>query len=174
MYRLYTHNDLDGVGCGIIARIAFGKDVDVRYNSVMGLDHQIERLFEQEKGLKDDFLFITDLSVNEENAIRLDDLVKSGGNVRLIDHHKTALHFNDYSWGRIKVNYEDGRLTAATSLLYEYLLEHDLINKSQAIDEFVELSANMILGNGTKMIISKQRISMTYFLWYQSMNLKKK
>ncbi|WP_026583038.1 DHH family phosphoesterase [Bacillus sp. J33] len=139
MYRLYTHNDLDGVGCGIIARIAFGKDVDVRYNSVMGLDHQIERLFEQEKGLKDDFLFITDLSVNEENAIRLDDLVKSGGNVRLIDHHKTALHFNDYSWGRIKVNYEDGRLTAATSLLYEYLLEHDLINKSQAIDEFVEL-----------------------------------
>ncbi|UPJ18282.1 oligoribonuclease [Bacillus cereus] len=139
MYRLYTHNDLDGVGCGIVAKIAFGKDVEVRYNSVMGLDHQIERLFELEKKLKDDFLIITDLSVNEENLIRLDNLEKSGGKVRLIDHHKTALHFNEYSWGRVKVNYEDGRLTAATSLLYEYLLEHELIKQSQALDEFVEL-----------------------------------
>ena len=139
MYRLYTHNDLDGVGCGIVAKIAFGKDVEVRYNSVMGLDYQIEKLFENEKNLKDDFLIITDLSVNDENLIRLDDLEKGGGKVRLIDHHKTALHFNDYSWGRVKVQYDDGRLTAATSLLYEYLLEHELIKSSQALDEFVEL-----------------------------------
>ncbi|MGA5688651.1 DHH family phosphoesterase [Cytobacillus pseudoceanisediminis] len=139
MYRLYTHNDLDGVGCSIVAKIAFGKDVEVRYNSVMGLDHQIEKLFENEKNLKDDFLIITDLSVNDENLIRLDDLEKGGGKVRLIDHHKTALHFNDYSWGRVKVQYDDGRLTAATSLLYEYLLEHELIKSSQALDEFVEL-----------------------------------
>ncbi|MBN8201331.1 DHH family phosphoesterase [Bacillus sp. NTK034] len=139
MYRLYTHNDLDGVGCGIVAKIAFGKDVEVRYNSVMGLDYQIEKLFENEKNLKDDFLIITDLSVNDENLIRLDDLEKGGGKVRLIDHHKTALHFNDYSWGRVEVQYDDGRLTAATSLLYEYLLEHELIKSSQALDEFVEL-----------------------------------
>ncbi|MBG9450763.1 oligoribonuclease [Cytobacillus firmus] len=139
MYRLYTHNDLDGVGCGIVARIAFGKDVEVRYNSVMGLDYQIEKLLEYEKNIKDDFLMITDLSVNDENLIRLDDLAKGGGNVRLIDHHKTALHFNDYSWGRVKVQYEDGRLTAATSLLYEYLQEHEMIQPSQALDEFVEL-----------------------------------
>lgn len=139
MYRLYTHNDLDGVGCGIVAKIAFGKDVEVRYNSVMGLDYQIEKLLENEKNIKDDFLMITDLSVNDENLIRLDDLAKEGGNVRLIDHHKTALHFNDYSWGRVKVQYEDGRLTAATSLLYEYLQEHEMIQPSQALDEFVEL-----------------------------------
>ncbi|WP_394583960.1 DHH family phosphoesterase [Cytobacillus firmus] len=139
MYRLYTHNDLDGVGCGIVARIAFGKDVEVRYNSVMGLDYQIEKLLENEKNIKDVFLMITDLSVNDENLIRLDDLAKGGGNVRLIDHHKTALHFNDYSWGRVKVQYEDGRLTAATSLLYEYLQEHEMIQPSQALDEFVEL-----------------------------------
>ncbi|MCM3706746.1 MULTISPECIES: DHH family phosphoesterase [Cytobacillus] len=139
MYRLYTHNDLDGVGCGIVAKIAFGKDVEVRYNSVMGLDYQIEKLLENEKNIKDDFLIITDLSVNDENLIRLDDLAKSGGKVRLIDHHKTALHFNDYSWGRVKVQYEDGRLTAATSLLYEYLQEHELIEPSQSLDEFVEL-----------------------------------
>jgi len=34
LHYLYTHNDLDGVGCGIVARCAFGDRVDIRYNSV--------------------------------------------------------------------------------------------------------------------------------------------
>lgn len=41
MYHLYSHNDLDGVGCGIVAKLAFGKDVEVRYNSVNGLNAQV-------------------------------------------------------------------------------------------------------------------------------------
>ncbi|AOP15284.1 Oligoribonuclease NrnB [Bacillus licheniformis] len=31
MYHLYSHNDLDGVGCGILAKVAFGERVEVRY-----------------------------------------------------------------------------------------------------------------------------------------------
>ncbi|WP_243354951.1 DHH family phosphoesterase [Bacillus litorisediminis] len=141
MYKLFTHNDLDGVGCGIVAKIAFGDQVDVRYNSVMGLDFQVERFLEKKKGKKqkEDFLIITDLSINEENTKALDEYVSEGGMARLIDHHKTALHFNDYSWGLVKVEYEDGRLTSATSLLYEYLVEHGLIQPSAAVEEFVEL-----------------------------------
>lgn len=139
MYKLYTHNDLDGVGCGIVAKLAFGDKVDVRYNSVMGLDTQIERLFDQEKKLEDYHLFITDLSINEENTKRVEGFYKNGGKVNFIDHHKTALNFNDYSWGKVQVEYEDGRLTSATSLLYEHLLDHQWIQPSKAIDEFVEL-----------------------------------
>ncbi len=47
MYRLFTHNDLDGVACGILFRLAFGERVDVRYNSVSGLNFQVERYFER-------------------------------------------------------------------------------------------------------------------------------
>lgn len=139
MYKLYTHNDLDGVGCGIVAKLAFGAKVDVRYNSVMGLDTQIERLFEQEKKLADYHLLITDLSINEENTKRVEEFYKSGGKVNFIDHHKTALHFNDYSWGKVQVEYEEGRLTSATSLLYEHFLDNQWIQSSKAVDEFVEL-----------------------------------
>lgn len=139
MYKLYTHNDLDGVGCGIVAKLAFGAKVDVRYNSVMGLDTQIERLFEQEKKLADYHLLITDLSINEENTKRVEEFYKSGGKVNFIDHHKTALHFNDYSWGKVQVEYEEGRLTSATSLLYEHFLDNQWIQPSKAVDEFVEL-----------------------------------
>lgn len=137
MYRLYTHNDLDGVGCGIVAKLAFDGNVEIRYNSVMGLDFQVSRLLEKPK--KGDFVFITDLSVNEKNEKGLDDYVKNGGKVQLIDHHKTALHFNNYSWGKITVQYEDGRLASATSLFYEDLKEKGLLKPMKSIEEFVEL-----------------------------------
>ncbi|TLS35048.1 DHH family phosphoesterase [Pseudalkalibacillus caeni] len=137
MYRLYSHNDLDGVGCGIIAKIAFGPEVLVRYNSIGGLNYQIERFFERNH--KDDYLFISDLSVNEENEKRIEDFVKSGGEAKLIDHHKTALHFNKYEWGEVTVEYEDGRLACATSLLYGYLKENNKIEPTRTLDEFVEL-----------------------------------
>ncbi|WP_165763917.1 DHH family phosphoesterase [Halalkalibacter urbisdiaboli] len=137
MYRLYTHNDLDGVSCGILGRLAFGREIDIRYNSVQGLDLQIARVLERD--LSEDELWITDLSVNKENEARLDAFYQNQGKITLLDHHKTALHFNDYKWGQITVEYEDGRLAAATSLYYEHLLERGFIKRSDAVDEFVEL-----------------------------------
>lgn len=137
MYLLYTHNDLDGVGCGIVARCAFGDKAEVRYNSVGGLNLQVERFLE--KARKKSYLFITDLSVNEANERGLDEYVKSGGKVKLIDHHKTALHFNEYSWGMVQVQYDNGKLASATSLFYEYLIQNGLLKPTKALDDFVEL-----------------------------------
>lgn len=137
MYHVYSHNDLDGVSCGIIARIAFGANVNNRYNSVQGLDLQVERYLE--KAAEDDHLFITDLSVNKENEERIESFIKKGGNVTLIDHHKTALNLNDYTWGNVTVAYPDGHLACATSLLYDYLVEHYDLEKTNALNEFVDL-----------------------------------
>jgi oligoribonuclease NrnB/cAMP/cGMP phosphodiesterase (DHH superfamily) len=104
MYHLYSHNDLDGVGCGILAKVAFGERVEVRYNSVTGLDMQVGRFLERTKGKEKQHegLFITDLSVHQENEERLDQYAEAGGKVKLIDHHKTALHLNERPWGMIK------------------------------------------------------------------------
>ncbi|RDW15906.1 DHH family phosphoesterase [Oceanobacillus chungangensis] len=137
MYKLLSHNDLDGVGCGILAKIAFGNQVKVRYNSISGLNAQVEWFLENDN--KETFLLITDLSVNEENEKRIDDFCREGGKVQLIDHHKTALSFNEYEWGRVIVEKEEGKLTSATSLFYEYLVEQQLLTPSNTITEFVEL-----------------------------------
>lgn len=136
MYKLLSHNDLDGVGCGIIAKLAFGDAVEVRYNSVSFLNQEVEKFLDQK--IENTFLFITDLSVNEENTIRLDDYYKKGGKVQLIDHHKTALHLNDFEWGYVSVE-EEGTLTCATSLLYDYLVKHHYLTPSNSIAQFVEL-----------------------------------
>jgi oligoribonuclease NrnB/cAMP/cGMP phosphodiesterase (DHH superfamily) len=137
MYKLLSHNDLDGVGCGILAKLAFGKQVDVRYNSISGLDRQVERFFEKESPKT--FLFITDLSVNEENEKKIEQFYRDGGKVQLIDHHRTALSFNDYDWGYVAVEEEPGKLASATSLFYDYLVRNELLEARAIISEFVEL-----------------------------------
>lgn len=137
MYKLLSHNDLDGVGCGILAKLAFGKDVKVRYNSVASLNREVEWFLENDN--KETFLFITDLSVNEEMEKKLELFYQSNGNVQMIDHHKTALHFNNYDWGHVQVEDDEGKLTSATSLFYEFLVETKHIEPSGAVSEFVEL-----------------------------------
>ncbi|MBS4189691.1 oligoribonuclease [Bacillus sp. FJAT-49705] len=137
MYKLLSHNDLDGVGCGILAKIAFGDQVKVRYNSISSLNREVEWFLENDQ--KDTYLFITDLSVNEENEKRLEAFFKADGKVQLIDHHKTSIHFNDYGWAHVVVEDEEGKLTSATSLFYEHLVTHQLIRPSDTLAEFVEL-----------------------------------
>lgn len=137
MYKLLSHNDLDGVGCGILAKIAFDKNVKVKYNSVSSLDREVEWSLEHDdKNLN---LFITDLSVNEANEKKLEAFYQAKGRVKLIDHHKTALHLNNYDWGHIVVENEEGKLTSATSLYYEFLVAEKLLAPTDAITEFVEL-----------------------------------
>lgn len=137
MYKILSHNDLDGVGCGVLAKLAFGQDVKVRYNSISSLNREIEYFLENDN--PDTFLFITDLSPNEQNEKKLQQYFDVNGNVKLIDHHKTAVHFNDYEWGYVLIEDVDGRLTSATSLFYEYLLTNKLLEENEAISEFVEL-----------------------------------
>ncbi|TQR15447.1 DHH family phosphoesterase [Psychrobacillus soli] len=137
MYKLLSHNDLDGVGCGILAKLAFGKQVKVRYNSVASLNREIEFFLENDH--PETFLFITDLSPNKENEKRLQDFYVTKEKVQLIDHHKTATHLNDYKWGYVLVEDDEGKLTSATSLFYQYLVAHKVLEAKDAITEFVEL-----------------------------------
>lgn len=137
MYHLFSHNDLDGVGCGIIAKLALGNQVSVSYNSIARLNHSVAHFLENATG--NERLIITDLSVNEDNEKKINEYVAGGGKALLIDHHKSALHLNEHSWAAVTVEQEDGKLTSATSLLYDYLVEQGLLTKTKSADEFVEL-----------------------------------
>jgi uncharacterized protein len=137
MFHLFTHNDLDGVGCGILAKLAFGKEVNVQYLSISRLNHQVEVFLEE--GNVNENLMITDLSVNEDNEKRISAFVAAGGEVSLIDHHKSADHLNKHNWASVTVEQEDGKLTSATSLFYEYLIQQGFLEQSKSKSEFVEL-----------------------------------
>ena len=42
MVKLFTHTDLDGVGCAVLAKFAFGNDVDIEYCNYDDIDSKVE------------------------------------------------------------------------------------------------------------------------------------
>lgn len=140
--KLFSHNDLDGIGCAILAKISFS-DVDVEYCNYDDVDDKIMQCDYS----KYDQVFITDISVNEETAKFLNKVnneeLNQNCEIQLLDHHQTALWLNEYSWAMIKVFYEKGweedKKASGVTLFADYLIENDkIISSEYSIYDFVE------------------------------------
>lgn len=123
--KLFTHTDLDGIGCAIVAYLAFGRDnVDVEYCNYDDVDEKAET-FLSNSDLRNlyDNIFITDISISEELAKAIDVWINPF-NIRLFDHHATALWLNEYEWCEVIVeDPEYGFKTCGTELFCRYLIE---------------------------------------------------
>ena len=142
--KIFTHTDLDGVGCAIIAYLAFGKkNVDVEYCNYDDVDDKVEAFMENEDLYRSyDSIFITDISVSDQVASMIDCLDKAERTVRLFDHHGTALRLDNYFWCTI-YEYLDAVKTSGTELFYLYLRNTLSLTYSQAtqhkISRFVSI-----------------------------------
>lgn len=115
MYRLITHTDLDGVGCEIIFREAFG-DENVKVTTADYGDVDEKVLDELKELDSDDMLFITDLNIKKETAEIVNDYAKTF-KIMLIDHHKTSTHLVDYPWCIVNIN----NTACGTKMFKEFL-----------------------------------------------------
>lgn len=120
--KLFTHTDLDGIGCVVLAYLAFGKEnVDVEYCNYDDVDDKVEAFLENEDLYRSyDSIFITDISVSDQVASMIDCLDKTERTVRLFDHHGTALRLDNYFWCTV-YEYLDAVKTSGTELFYLYL-----------------------------------------------------
>jgi len=117
--KLFTHTDLDGVGCAVLAYHAFGRDnVDVEYCDYSNVNDKISAYLDED--VRHSEIYITDISVNEAVAKRID---RDNYNTywMLIDHHKTAAWLNTYEWALVLSIDGDNTKTSGTSLFHEYL-----------------------------------------------------
>src|SRR5690606_21900178 len=48
-------------------------------------------------------------------------------------------HLNRHSWATVCTEYDDGRASCASSLFYEYLVQHRKLHGNAALADFVEL-----------------------------------
>jgi uncharacterized protein len=133
MIRLITDSDLDGVSCGILAKLAFEEEAEVVYTSPRWIDHRVQDALGHTSRL-----IITDLSVSPEVAKKVEEQAKSGRAVRLIDHHATALFLNEYSWADVKPEDVDGRKTSAASLFYEDLVKNEKLKRTDGLDKYID------------------------------------
>lgn len=136
--KLFTDIDLDGLGCGIIAKLAFGEEANVTYCSYRNLNQFVEKFIDSHDA-KNTEMYITDLAVNEAVEKKLEKRFREGSPIQMIDHHVTAMHFNRYQWGLVKPENEDGKKTCATSLFYDFLIENKKIQGSKGLEEFIDL-----------------------------------
>ena len=119
---LATHTDLDGIGCAVLAYLAFGQDnVDVEYCDYKDVDEKVEKTIESELFERTyDKIFITDISVGEKVANMIEYEAKRL-DVVLLDHHATAIYLNDYEWANVRVTDKGGVKTSGTMMFYRYL-----------------------------------------------------
>ena len=115
MIKLFTDSDLDGVSCKILAIKEYGyKNVDVLLCTPYTINKEVKEFILSKEYTKYKHVYITDLSVDEEVAELINE---SDITINLIDHHKTALWLNKYSWAHVII--ENGqKLTCGA---YEFL-----------------------------------------------------
>ena len=135
-YKLFTHTDMDGAGCAILANIAFKNNVDIEYiHNPKELTDSLIKMGNEYKEYE--VIYITDCSfdieqVNEQNP-------KVLNHIKLFDHHKTAIEpFKEYNWAKVEPMLNN-RLTCGTELFYQYLLNKGLITNRDFFVEQVRL-----------------------------------
>ena len=123
-YFLATHTALDGIGCAVLAYLAFGaENVDIEFCDYKDVDEKVEKAIESELFFRNyDKIFITDISVGEKVANMIEYEAKDL-DITLLDHHATAEWLNKYDWAKVKVaSSSTGIKTSGTKLFYQHLL----------------------------------------------------
>ncbi len=138
---LFTHGiDIDGFGCAILAKLAFGPNVKVIFADNFDLD---DKMYEFDE--KDDFDLYDKIIIADHcpsyNFCQLIELSDWFERVKIFDHHASRLEEQGkMPWIDLKIQDEKGVKCCGTSLLYEYLLKEGYLTKSEELDRFVELT----------------------------------
>ena len=141
--KLFTHTDFDGVGCGVLGKLAFD-NIDIEYCDYIDVNKKVYNFIKNKEYLNYNHVYITDISINKELAKFIDDTQPKEFNkgftlaehFSLIDHHPTAMQLNEYWWCFVEVEDEKGKCSG-TSLFYQ-CLDKDRLKKDNII-EFVEI-----------------------------------
>jgi len=135
--KLFTHTDLDGIGCAILAYLAFGREsVDVEYCDYSNVNDKVGDFFVNGSPGEYNAVFITDISINNELAMTIDKYAVEDL-WHLFDHHNTAIYLNAYDWCQVlDVTPITHIKTCGTELFYKYL--HVVLDRFQNMNTWAQ------------------------------------
>lgn len=133
MLKLFTHTDLDGVGCALIARAVMGIEVDITFCENSTVDEEVNSFLDSDVADVFDSIIISDLSVSRQVAEKIDNAIKTSKityRVDLLDHHVTALPLNEFEWCNVSQHIDSAtggiHKTCGTELVFNKLLNGDV------------------------------------------------
>lgn len=167
MIKLFTHTDLDGVGCAVLAKIAYAdiEDIDIEYCNYDEINDKVNNFFINTELEIEDMCHITDISITNEIARNIND---NSSQFYLLDHHSTALELNKYDWCSVKIEDEYTKLkTCGTEMYYNWLVDNGHLDcRDGQIREFVSIVRDYDTWRwstiGTNGIICKQINDLLY------------
>lgn len=137
----FTHTDLDGVGCAILSKYMYDEnpeiDLDIKYCNYDTINEEVTQLLDEigENNKKHRLILITDISVNEEVAQRLDKLRLCDKLciVMMFDHHQLSREIRSYEWATV----DSSGANCGISLMYNYFFKDAPEGGGAAIFDFV-------------------------------------
>ena len=140
---IFSHeSDIDGMGSVILGKIAFSNIDYVLASNPEPLELKFREYINDKKLYSYDKVYITDLSLSNPSLDMVHNDKLLVNKVKVFDHHEKAIKqgLNKYDFTFIEEVDETGKKRCATEIFYKYLLDNKYINKTDAIDTYVELT----------------------------------
>lgn len=139
MIKIFTHNDLDGLGCVLLAQLAYGKDaVDFETCRHEDIDEKVSLYFSEKAYENFSYCYVTDIAVSEDIAVQINTLFASPSQyISIIDHHISTTSLNVHNWCHVTVADDNGLKYCGTSLFYKELLTLDVPFKEKLLNPLV-------------------------------------
>lgn len=137
---LFSHrSDVDGITPVILSKLVF-EHVDYILEEPSTINEKFKKVYDEEILNNYDFIYITDLCINQELASKIEKDEKLKSKILVFDHHHTNEEMNQYSFITV-IDSENGKKECGSSLYFKHLLEtypNETLKKS-VISEMVEL-----------------------------------
>lgn len=134
--KIFSHDDLDGIGCNIVAKILLPKvTIDCINCNYDNIDQLVKDFIINEEYKEVDKIYITDIRINEEVAELIEKTCKD--KIKLLDHHPTALYLNKYRWATVQIE-DDKEKVSGTKLFYDELIKNNNVSFNNSLFDFVE------------------------------------
>ncbi len=144
--KVFTHTDLDGVGCAILLKRYYGKEnTDCEFCEYNGFESSIIKFIDSGRYANYAYVYVCDISFGEDVAEIIDSTKNLKARICLVDHHQTAAYLDKYEWAAVREYKKDGSRHCALSLLYEIFMgvKADSVQKmkisSPGVKSFIEI-----------------------------------
>ena len=135
----FTHcEDIDGINCAILGKLAF-KDYEMVPTKSFAINENVSKYISDDRIYNYDLIIVTDLCIKEPLLKRINDDKKLKDKIIVLDHHESEIACgNDkYDFVNIIVK-ENGIKQSGTSLFYHYLTANNYLYKTSFLDTLVE------------------------------------
>ena len=135
---IFTHNDLDGVGCGVIGKYYF-PDAYVQYCSYDNIDDTLLYFLSHNENILSEMrIIISDIYYKQENS-DITEMLRMAGELIICDHHATSAWLNNVDFQHNSfVNVIADSDVCGTKILFKILDNLYVMPDSTKILEFVE------------------------------------